>query len=86
MKRLIIILLVLTLFLPLVACNNQDDQNDKPDIDMHKAEMLDELDTVEAIWESDESKRFSYIVAYADHEVIFFDINYEFPSNLFIYK
>ena len=86
MKRLIIILLVLTLFLPLVACNNQDDQSVKPDIGMPTAELLDELDSIEVISESDESKRFSYIVAYADHEVIFFDINYEFPSNLFIYK
>ncbi|MFO7612979.1 MAG: WG repeat-containing protein, partial [Clostridia bacterium] len=51
-----------------------------------KPEILAELDAVESFWENDESERFSYVVAYADREVIFFDIDYEFPSNLFIYQ
>ncbi len=81
MKKLIIILLILTLFIPLAACNEQDEQNDKP-----TAEPLDGA-TINLDKQFDDSTNFSYVTYKAGYRTRpYFETNTEFPENIFIYE
>ena len=91
MKKVIIIFLVLTLFIPLAACNEQSDQNDKLDInisddDISTVEPLEGTST-DAKLQFDETGGSSYITYNVSGDVEpYIENNMEFPDNMFIYK
>lgn len=83
MKNMIIIFLVLTLFIPLVACN---EQNDRLGTDMPTAEPSDGIYINEDII-FDETTNFSYITYKAGYKTRpYFEHNAMFPENIFIYE
>lgn len=90
-KKVIIIFLVLTLFIPLAACNEQSDQNDKLDInisddDISTVEPLEGTST-DAKLQFDETGGSSYITYNVSGDVEpYIENNMEFPDNMFIYK
>ena len=80
-----VILLTLIPVLIFSACSDTPDikRLDIPEIELN---TLDELSDVNFSWESDDSGNFSHITSYSNKNTIYFNIDYEFPDNIFIYQ
>ncbi len=87
MKKVIIILFVLALLIPLAACNNTDELNNKPGVDEKGPEIDNDFMEIIGDWQKDSTGHFSYLTIRPSGNIEpFFDDGMVFHENMFIYK
>ena len=87
MKRLFIIVLIISFAFAITACSTPERDMEISNVPLDKEIDIEKLlVNLSSNWQEDDSGSFTYLTTYGGIITPFFDAEYEFPENKFIYK